>query len=234
MDDTTLVLLAYLLGVLTGVALMAVSIAFVASHRGLMGSIGLRVSQFELLNAPVAVVFFIVGAGLFAGTLYLVITRADDSQEPRALPGAGKLDADLISASSSSFHPSDRGITYSPRNTLDGNRNTAWNADGPGPGESLHFEFARPVRLRRIDLVNGYAKDRLTFGGNARLRNVTFVVDARTLRRTLRDSMQWQSVRARFGVTTSLTIEVQSVYPGSRPDWNDAALTEIRFWRAHS
>jgi hypothetical protein len=81
-----------------------------------------------------------------------------------------------------------------------------------------------------LDIINGYAVDRTRFEGNNRLRTVRFITDDRSIRRELKNSMRWQMIQGSFGVTTALTIEIDSVYYGNH--WNDAALTEIRFWKA--
>jgi hypothetical protein len=145
-----------------------------------------------------------------------------------------RVDQDLISASSSSIHEPEHvdttTYTYWPSNTLDGERVTAWNAEDEGVGESLTYKFDRPVRLVRLDIINGYAEDFPTFEKNARLRAVTFITDHRSIQRQLKDLMRWQTVDGSFGVTTTLTIRIDSVYVGT--DYNDAALSEIRFWEA--
>jgi hypothetical protein len=143
-----------------------------------------------------------------------------------------RVDQDLISASSSSYHEPELNYTYTyvPNNTLDGDTTTAWNANGGGSGEELHYEFAHPIRLVRLDIINGYAVDDRRFYGNNRLRAVRFITNGRSISRELKDSMHWQTIKAPFGLTTALTIDIDTVYYGNH--WNDAALTEIRFWEA--
>jgi hypothetical protein len=227
-DTATLILVSYLLGLATGVFLMGVSIRFVQRQIGATGEIGVTLPfGIKVERAPQAMVIFLAGAFIFGGTLYWAFTQVDDSPPAAEF---GKIDVDLISASASSVHPTDRGITYSARNTLDGNPNSAWNADGSGVGERLHYEFSRPTRLRRIQFINGYAKDPVTFARNARLRDITIITDERIVRRTLKSTMRWQTLEASFGVTRLVTIEIDSIYPGDRPGWNDAAVTEIAFW----
>jgi hypothetical protein len=187
---------------------------------------GRVVAHWRLLTGIVAMSLLVLALIAF------VATRSSSSSNPptSVTTPPTEIDQDLISASSSSVLPPYGEITYSAKNTLDQDTSTAWNAEDDGIGESLRYEFARPVRLTRLELINGFAVDSKTFAGNARLREVTFITDDQLVRHQLKDSIDWQTVHGAFGVTTALTIKINSVYAGNRPDWNDAALTEIRFW----
>lgn len=227
-----LLIIAFISGEAIGALLMLVSIFFVAKKWGTEVSAG-ELSFFNKVSAKnlsQATVIFLVGAAFAGVPIGFVLRGASDAEASTSPSTTVKLDADLITASASSAHPTDHGITYSARNTLDSNRNSAWNADGPGIGEQLHYEFAQPVKVTQIGLVNGYAKDQTTFTRNARLRQVTLITDEKTLSRRLKDTLRWQAITEDFGVTSSLTIEIESIYEGSLSDWNDAALTEISFW----
>jgi hypothetical protein len=125
-------------------------------------------------------------------------------------------------------------VSYSIRNTLDGNTRTAWNnhsaARGSGAGETLTYRFSSSVHLVRIDLVNGYAKTAELRADNGRIRGVVILTDRRTLRATLSDTASRQRLDRDFGMTSEVTLRVTSIYPGAR--YTDLALTEIAFWAA--
>ncbi len=150
----------------------------------------------------------------------------------QAAPAAVEVDPRSISASASSELPPADSVTYSIRNTLDGNSRTAWNnhsaVAGSGVGETLTYRFPRAVHLVRIGLVNGYAKTAELRAANGRIRGVLITTDARTLRATLSDTASPQRLNRDFGLTRKVTLRVTSIYPGAR--YTDLALTEIAFW----
>jgi hypothetical protein len=149
-----------------------------------------------------------------------------------AAPAPVQVDPRSISASASSELPPDGGVTYSIRNTLDGNTRTAWNnhsaARGSGVGENLTYRFSGPVHLVRIDLVNGYAKTAELRADNGRIRGVVILTDGRAFNATLADTAPRQRLDRDFGLTRKVTLRVRSIYPGAR--YTDLALTEIAFW----
>src|SRR6266511_3544374 len=131
----------------------------------------------------------------------------------QAAPAAVEVDPRSISASASSELPPADSVTYSIRNTLDGNSRTAWNNHSA---------------VVRIGLVNGYAKTAELRAANGRIRGVLITTDARTLRATLSDTASPQRLNRDFGLTRKVTLRVTSIYPGAR--YTDPALTEIAFW----
>jgi hypothetical protein len=151
-----------------------------------------------------------------------------------AAPAPAKVDPRSISASASSESPPADPVTYSIRNTLDGDTRTAWNShgavDGNGVGETLTYRFSRPVHLVRIAVVNGYAKTAELRADNGRIRGVIILTDRRMLRATFSDSAARQRLGRDFGMTRKVTLRVTSIYPGAR--YKDLALTEIAFWAA--
>ncbi|MDQ3974382.1 MAG: hypothetical protein M3276_08640, partial [Actinomycetota bacterium] len=136
-----------------------------------------------------------------------------------------------VSASSELAADHDAGLTYAARNTIDGDLATAWNdgVGGVGVGETLTYTFAQPVRLVRVDAVNGYAKSPRRYVENARVRRATLSTDATSFPVTFADRYRlWQSFSLDAAPTSSLTVEIESVYAGST--YRDVALTEFAFW----
>jgi hypothetical protein len=189
----------------------------------------------SLKNAPVGLALVVVGAGLLFAAFKVSNSNSNNSVNAASLnSGSGgsrvqELDPRSITASASSEHAPDRGITYSPRNTLDGNENTAWNSSGSGQGDWLRYEFDRPSRIRAMEIVNGYAKDPEIFKRNNRLRVVRIVTDDGSFTRTLRDTLDSQRVTGPFRVTQFVRIEIQSLYQGTDSTIRNAAVTEVSF-----
>lgn len=68
----------------------------------------------------------------------------------------------------------------------------------------------------------------LSCSRKTRIKAARLVADSRSVAVVLGDTEEWQSFRADFGVTASLTIEIESVYPGSK--YSDVGLTEVAFF----
>jgi hypothetical protein len=110
----------------------------------------------------------VVAVGGIAAVVLVATLRSDGGQPSPATTTAQaattpvQVDPRSITARASSQLPRTHGLTYSIRNTLDGDTRTAWNnysaVRGSGVGESLTYRFARPLHLVRIELMNGYAK----------------------------------------------------------------------------
>jgi hypothetical protein len=185
------------------------------------------------IAAVAAAAAAVLGAALRSdGRLSPPVPSVPSTARAAAAPAPVRVDPRSISASASSELPPTQEVTYSIRNTLDGNTRTAWNnhsaVDGSGAGESLTYRFSSPVHLVRITLVNGYAKTAELRADNGRIRGVVILTDRRTLRATLSDSASRQRLDRDFGMTRKVTLRVTSIYPGAR--YTDLALTEIAFW----
>jgi len=245
-------LVAFVLGEVIGALLMLVAVVFVARRIGFEGAGDINlVGRVRLSNLSHASLFFLVGAAFAGGSIYLMLHSTSDasataaravdvaakqsttpvSSQPKPKPKATlrvvRIDGRTVGATASVEHGAEAGFTYGVENTLDRDRTTAWNGVGPSSGAVLTYSFERPVRLDRIELLNGYAKTADAFAENARLKVVSIVTDAGRFTRTLADTAQWQVLHGPFGLTRGVRLVVGSVYPGSR--FNDAALTEIAF-----
>jgi hypothetical protein len=149
-----------------------------------------------------------------------------------------RVDAALVTASASSTQDPAGRTTYDAANTLDGKPTTAWNShgaqDGPGPGITLTYSFEQPVDLRAISVTNGYQKTVTSkgkkvdlFAANARLKRVEVVTDTGRWTWDLKDAKAPQPLRRDFGTTSTVTIEIVSVYKGSR--YEDVAVSDVAF-----
>ena len=125
---------------------------------------------------------------------------------------------------------------YTPDNVIDGDIRTAWVEGVPGlaRGAQLRFRLPNRVALARIRVVNGYAKSTAVLLDNAAPRTVLIRSDGMrgALRRTLARDSRPQSIRAAFGKTRQVSIEIVSAYRGDR--FQDLAISEIWFFATAS
>jgi hypothetical protein len=150
------------------------------------------------------------------------------TKRPETGRGLTVLSPEEIKSRASSTLPSQSGNTYAAANTIDGDPRTAWSEgrQGPGIGATLTWTFRRRVDLRRVHLVNGYAKGDL-FTKNLRIRGTRVTTAQGTTTATLRDSAAYQTLRIRPGPTDFVRIEILRVY-GSRL-YQDCLLSEAEF-----
>ena len=159
-------------------------------------------------------------------------TGAQQTKAPPS-PVASLLDPSGITARASSTLVWGQ-YSYDIANTLDGRDDTAWSSDGTkvgtGVGVTLRYDFGRRVDLRAVTLRNGYVRSirpPTPYADNERLRGITLRTDTGTFQWDLRDTPDPQTLKQSFGMTTTVTITVRSVYPGRR--YTDLTLTDIAF-----
>ena len=122
---------------------------------------------------------------------------------------------------------------YGVTNLLDGDPTTAWNegTDGNGIGEWVQFNFAQDVVLSRIEIANGYQKDDERYVGNPRVQSLKVEYSNGTSQLVdLLDDEQLQIITPTREPITSVRFVIVSVYPGA--EWDDTALSEVRFYEA--
>ncbi|MFL5969986.1 MAG: discoidin domain-containing protein [Gaiellaceae bacterium] len=177
-----------------------------------------------------------LAAGFFAGSggedaSPRVDTSPKVTSRPATLPASDRR-LTPASVSATSTLPPVPGITYRAENLLDDDNTTAWceGARGNGIGESLTFAFAVPVRLRRIDVINGYNKggsNQVAYLANARAENVGIGSSDGSRLATLRDTRGVQHLPVPNSATTFVRLTIKSVYGGSR--YEDLCLTDFQF-----
>lgn len=131
---------------------------------------------------------------------------------------------------SSSTLNQQKGNTYGLGNLFDGDLSTAWveGASGNGEGQQISISFDNPVTIRKIDLVNGYAKSGKSFNDNARVRDLRVRASNNVSGGiALKDNAQLQT----FDVTGLdgiewITFGIGSVFAGQK--WQDTAISELR------
>lgn len=145
-----------------------------------------------------------------------------------------------ITAIASSSLPSTGSITYGPTNVLDGDLSTAWNDNtgvGTGAGQFLRFDFAQPVDLLSIDVVNGYAKNNQVFTRNEAAKTVRLTTDTGvTVEATLSKTTARQTIEIDAPGAKRVTLTVVDVHPGEEfndlEPFFDLAITNVFFTAA--
>lgn len=108
---------------------------------------------------------------------------------------------------------------YPAGNLIDGLKETAW-VEGEADyslGESISFEHSSPVILSKIVIQNGYQKSQDLFNKNGRVRRVDIEFSSGEIYHyEFDDTMEPIIIMLEEPVeTTSVTLTMQAVYPGS-------------------
>lgn len=179
-----------------------------------------------------------IAVALIVAAVLLANRGPDMSAGPGGAGGAPgaqlvRIDPGTIRAAASSTNSDER--RFRVANTVDGDRNTAWQSDGARVGSNvgvrLTYRFATPVRLARIGIVNGFARSERDFANNERVAR--FLVrgdDAFRAQWNVADTAEPQQVDLPSPTVTTLTLEVEGVYPGAR--FPDLAISELAFYTA--
>lgn len=177
-----------------------------------------------------AVLLFLLpqSAGPSAGPVRSNPTPTAPSGPARLIP----VDSTTVEATASSVLAPVPPTTFVAENTLDGNLKTAWNSNGTaggGPGTTLTYRFAEPVRLGRVDLANGYQAGADEYVRNQRVKTLTVTTEGTQRTFNIGDSKGFQQLELDFGTTREVTLRIDETYPGSR--YNDIAISEVVFHR---
>jgi hypothetical protein len=125
--------------------------------------------------------------------------------------------------------------TYEVTNTLDGDPTTAWHSNGNAVGAfakvTLTYTFSSPIRLRAIDIYNGYQRSTASFYRNSRVRRLLISTDATKHRFELRDRRGKQRISFDFGQTKRVVLTVDAVYRDRKTRYKDCAISEVTFFR---
>lgn len=178
----------------------------------------------------------VVGAvALIAVAVFLAGRGPDLDGDPppggggAAPPGLVRVDPRSVRASASSTNP-DQGFAVA--NTLDGDAGTTWQSDGgrlrSNVGVRLTYQFTNPVQLTRITLVNGDGRSPADYANNQRVKRLRLTSGSWSARWNLDDRAEPQTLAVEAGSVSSLTLEVESTYPGAR--FKDLAVTEVAFY----
>lgn len=105
--------------------------------------------------------------------------------------------------------------------------------DDLGIGESLEFNFDRPVRIEKLKVWNGYQRSDKHFESNARVDRFTFSNGEQQVEKRLEDSAFPTVVELSEPFEGQhFTLAIQSAYPGTK--YEDLLMSEIRFFDGHT
>lgn len=135
------------------------------------------------------------------------------------------------------------GITYSPSNAHDFNKNTAWvvRSAGDGIGEYIiyHFDFSEvdnydgSLGINRILIANGYKKTLKDWKNNSRIKQLkVYLNDELFAVLNILDSFEIQTVEIDeimfpANEITQLKFEISAIYEGDK--YTDTALSLLMF-----
>ena len=129
--------------------------------------------------------------------------------------------------------------TYDGDNMLDGVPETCWRMPGDGSGEEITVTLPRQTHLRRVGLINGYAKTAEDaqgreldwYHGNRRVLSVEWVFDdGTTVAQDLTDTEAVQSVDVDVTTTTVVLRLVSVSDPGTgRASRDYTAISDLSF-----
>jgi hypothetical protein len=134
-----------------------------------------------------------------------------------------------IGATASSSQPD-----HPPELAIDAGNNTWWQTASPnkGIGQEITVSFAQPITINKVSVIPGASTDQQTFLQEARPKKVLLVFFngtnvVLTQNETLQDKDQFQQLAVNAPRTTSMKLEIISVYPSS--SGKDTAVTELEF-----
>jgi hypothetical protein len=128
-------------------------------------------------------------------------------------------------------------VTYVGANMLDRIPETCWRMVGDGTGKDIKIALPGKTTLRRVGLINGYAKSAREgrkeldwYHGNRRIEAVEWIFDDGTsVEQDLRDTTAVQSVDVDGVTTSTITLRLVSVSaPGKGPAArNNTAISDL-------
>jgi hypothetical protein len=198
--------------------------------------------------ALLLVVGVLAGVALLAGdddasTGAATPTKPRHGQSSSATPAGGQLLAGATVSVPATAPPnqdvSGNPTTYDGDNMLDGVPETCWRMPGDGSGAEITVTLPRETHLRRVGLINGYAKSARDaqgkeldwYHGNRRVLSVEWVFDdGTTVSQDLDDTEAVQSVDVDV-TTTTVVLRLVSVSPPGpgRASRNYTAISDLSF-----
>jgi len=122
---------------------------------------------------------------------------------------------------------------FSPDKAIDGKWETAWaeGVKGPGVREWIRLVLARPETINRIAIIPGWAKNRVRWVNNPRVKRATISFSTGyAAPAQFEDHMAFQFVETHYDKpVTWVQITVDEVYPGKK--FEDLCISEIELYR---
>lgn len=162
------------------------------------------------------------------------IPTEQDSLVTEEQEDAPPVSMDAISnvTATSYLTESEYGLVHHPSNLVDGSLANAWVEDvsRQGEGEAITIQLNEIYTLSGFNINAGYQKSADAFAKNSRPATllITFS-DGSSIDITLQDINEQQQVNFPSAIeTSSVTLTIQSIYPGSK--YEDTAISEIQLF----
>ena len=144
--------------------------------------------------------------------------------EPDAQPGdlADQAHAAVPATAPPNEDVDGKRVTYGADNLFDGIPETCWRMPGDGSGQEITIKLRKDTEVRRVGLINGYAKSASDargreldwYHGNRRVLSVDWVFDdGTTISQDLDDTTAVQSIDVDDVTTSTITLRMVSVSP---------------------
>ena len=140
---------------------------------------------------------------------------------PRAVDLTGTVDVTAPKASPATTDLDGERVSYGADRMLDADPTTAWRTAGDATGTTLTFTLPRPSAIRRVGLLNGYAKQVPSdaslvdwYPHNRRILAVEWVFDdGTTVRQDLREKAKLQRLTIDPVTTSTVTVRLLAITP---------------------
>jgi ribosomal protein L37E len=120
---------------------------------------------------------------------------------------------------------------YGVAKTLDGKLDTAWHSGGhripTNVGVEVRFVFNRPVKLARVNVINGFTRSPVDYTNNHRVKEMKVRTDAGEKEWSMADKGDPQTLEFDGTPTTKVTFIMADTYPGTK--FKDVCITEVTF-----
>lgn len=135
-----------------------------------------------------------------------------------------------ITASSTLIEKNKAKDFYCAQNLFDGSwKSWVEGIDGNGIGESISFEFEKPVSIANMYIRNGYGELKYYFANNRVKELAIYINDKFHRNYKLNDFWNFQELRIDAVNVQKIKLEIKSVYTGSK--YADTCISEIYFQR---
>jgi ribosomal protein L37E len=120
---------------------------------------------------------------------------------------------------------------YGVVKTIDGKLDTAWHSGSKqaaaNVGVEVRFVFNRPVKLARVNVVNGFTRSPVDYTNNHRVKKMKVRTDAGEKEWSMADTGDLQTLALDGAPTTKVTFIMAETYPATR--FQDVCITEVTF-----
>ena len=129
-----------------------------------------------------------------------------------------------------SSHLIQKSMNYKVENVIDDNPSTAWieGVSDDGIGQFIQFSSNNTFRVDKIDIINGFSKNKKTYMKNNRVKKVIieFSDKSQQVYELEDNNMEYQTIDIGGINTNSVKVIIQEVYTNGRV-YKDTCISEI-------